>query len=90
MWNMNILDEETDLPNKAGETYQRLYNEEWRSSQLLEELSEENSFRGFMGQYKMKLLHGSEVLAEVDFSLENDIEIVCQGSYQSIDCVKNN
>ena len=43
MWNMNILDEETNLPNKAGETYQRLYNEEWRSSQLLEELSEENS-----------------------------------------------
>ena len=29
-----------------------------------------------MRQYKMKLLHGSEVLAEVDFSLENDIEIV--------------
>ena len=86
MWYMNILDEETDLPNKAGEAYQRLYHEEWRSSQLLTVSEGKASFRGFHGQYLLRLLKGSEVLVVKDFLLEDDLQIVCTEEQASIVC----
>ena len=85
MWDLNILDAETDLPNKAGEIYQRLYHEEWRSSQILQ--GNEKHFRGFMGTYKMKILKDSLVLGEFSFQLENDLEIKCKVDLSNALCV---
>ena len=80
IWALNIL------PNKAGESYQRLYHEEWRSSQLIQATIEENLFRGFLGDYSMKLLQGSDVFAEMDFTLDGDLEITCSGDASYVTC----
>ena len=61
MWALNILDDKSDLPIKARESYQRLYHEEWRSSQVIQATAEGNTFRGFLGDYSIKLLQGSDV-----------------------------
>ena len=86
MWQLNILDDTTDLPNKAGETYQRLYQEEWRSSQLIQARPEGITFRGFHGDYSIKLLQGSDVLTEAEFSLDGDLEITCSGDSSNVTC----
>jgi hypothetical protein len=86
MWQLNILDETTKLPNKAGETYQRLYHQEWRSSQVIQAAADGNTFRGFLGDYSIKLLQGSVLLSEMEFTLDTDLEITCTGDASNVIC----
>jgi GH35 family endo-1,4-beta-xylanase len=86
MWNMNILDADTDLPNKAGEEYQRLYHEEWRSSQTIQASAAGLTFRAFLGHYSIRVLQGAEVLAEQEFSLDEDVHIACTEDSSGISC----
>ena len=86
MWALNILDDNSDLPNKAGESYQRLYHEEWRSSQMIQATTEGNGFRGFLGDYSLKLIKGSDVLVEMEFTLDADLEIICSGAASNVIC----
>jgi len=81
-WNLNIIEAETSEPNKAGLEYIRLVHQEWSSSQLLEPNSETGSlnfkFRGFLGDYRLRLLRGNMVLGEVLTTLKEDTNLVCQ------------
>ena len=86
MWHLNILDENTSLPNKAGDKYLQLYKEEWRSSQTCQGSSTGTRFRGFLGDYSMKVLHGSEVLSELEFTLDEDLQIACSGDSSNLHC----
>ena len=45
-----------------------------------------STFRGFMGDYSLKLLQGSNVLGEMEFKLEDDLEIVCDGNVSIVLC----
>ena len=68
IWALNIL------PNKAEESYQRLYHEEWISSQVIHQATAEgNTFRGFLGDYSLKLLQGSDVFTQMEFTLDGDL-----------------
>ena len=81
IWALNIL------PNKAGESYQRLYHEEWISSQVIHQATAEgNTFRGFLGDYSLKLLQGSDVFPEMEFTLDGDFEITCSGDTSRVIC----
>ena len=86
MWRLNVLDELTDVPNKAGEAYKRLYHQEWRSSQVIQATAEGNTFRGFLGDYSIKILQGSVVLGEMEFTLDTDLEITCAGDASNVIC----
>ena len=89
MWHLRddgILDENTSLPNKAGEAYMKLYNQEWRTSKTIQISSEWTGFRGFLGDYSMKVLRGSEVLSELEFTLEEDLKIACSGDSSNLHC----
>ena len=61
-------------------------NEDWRSSQLIQAMTEGNTFRGFLGDYSMKLLQGYDVLTEMDFTLDEDFEIICSGDASNVVC----
>ena len=82
MWRLNILDELTNEPNKAGEEYMRLVNEEWRSSQLVaptypgEDMAT-FAFRGFKGQYRLALLVGGVEGGQGEGLVEEDTNIHC-------------
>ena len=43
MWALNILDETSNLPNKAGNTYKKLYHNEWKTKETVQVNSNENS-----------------------------------------------
>ena len=76
-WRTNTLDAD-NTPNKAGEAYVTLYQEEWRSSQTL--IPTDNSrveFRGFLGDYNVKIKRNNQELAEVQFRLDDDISFQC-------------
>ena len=78
MWNLNIISEETGQPNKAGEEYMRLYHEEWRSNNLLTP-EEEGGFyyRGFMGNYTLRLLWRGEEVGKIEVKVDEDKDLVC-------------
>ena len=88
MWALEtILDDDTDLPNKAGEVYERLYHDEWRTNHLVPAtLQMTVSVRGFLGDYRIRLIQGSEVLSELEFTLDQDLEISCTGTLANITC----
>ena len=75
---MTTWDEETSSPNKAGEAYINLYNEEWRSSQnLLPDSSGFVDFRGFLGDYNILIRKNDQILSDLQFSLDQDITFDC-------------
>ena len=88
MWALEtILDDDTNLPNKAGEVYERLYHDEWRTNYLVPAtLQMTVSARGFLGDYRIRLIQGSEVLSELEFTLDQDLEISCTGTLANITC----
>ena len=87
MWALEtILDDDTNLPNKAGEVYERLYHEEWRTNQLIPATHTRVTVRGFLGEYRIRILQGSEVLTELEFTLDQDLEISCTGTPASVTC----
>ena len=88
MWALEtILDDDTDLPNKAGEVYERLYHDEWRTNHLVPAtLQMTVSVRGFLGDYRIRLIQGSEVISELEFTLDQDLEISCTGTLANITC----
>ena len=86
MWSLNILDESTDLPNKAGDMYKQLYHTDWRSNTNLKVIPEGQQFRGFKGDYNMKLVNSEGILTEIKFTLEDDLEIYCDGDTSTVVC----
>jgi len=77
---MNIVDEVTSEPNKAGQEYLRLTKEEWNSSQLVspENGSDTFAFRGFEGNYRFRfLLHGEQFGDGMDVELAGDLNLHC-------------
>jgi len=92
MWRLDIMDETTGEPNKAGVEFIRLTQEEWRSSQLLSPSVNESprmdrtekhqastsfAFRGFMGNYRLRLLDGSEELAALEMVVDDNVNLQC-------------
>ena len=76
-WRTNTLND-AHSPNKAGQAYVKLYQEEWRSSQtLIPTDSSRVEFRGFLGDYIVKIKRGNQELAEVQFRLDDDISFDC-------------
>jgi len=81
-WNMNIVDEVTTEPNKAGQEYLRLTKEEWSSSQLLSptaglDLATFN-FRGFKGYYSFRfLLDGEQYGDGMNVTIKEDTVLRC-------------
>ena len=63
-------------PNAAGEAYLRLIHSEWNSGDILDQ-EEPLKFkkRVFKGDYIVRVINGGEVLAEVEISVDEDIEI---------------
>ena len=88
MWSLNILDESTDLPNKAGDKYQQLYHTDWRSNVNLKVIPDggQQQFRGFKGDYNMKIVNSEGILSEIKFTLEDDLEIYCDGVTNTVVC----
>ena len=88
MWALEtILDDDTNLPNKAGEVYERLYHDEWRTNHLVPAtLQMTVTVRGFLGDYRIRIIQGSEVLSELEFTLDQDLEISCTGTLANITC----
>ena len=88
----NLFDESEDgntyLPNEAGETYIRLIHEEWKTNKTvqIENGEEYYVFRGFMGDYDLKIMQGSKILNEFEFKLDDDLEIFCANEDSSIIC----
>ena len=75
---MTTWDDDTKSPNKAGQAYLRLYNEEWRSTGGLSPAAEDTtSLRGFLGDYRIRILRDDHVLADFQTSLEDNMEIDC-------------
>ena len=75
-WRTNTLNED-NTPNKAGEAYVKLYQEEWRSSLTLTPINNRVEFRGFCGDYNVKIIKGDQQLTEIQFRLEDDISVDC-------------
>ena len=87
MWSLNILNESTDLPNKAGNRYSELYHSVWRSNANLRVNPDGQHYRGFKGDYNMKISRNPEgILSEINFTLEDDLEIYCDGDNNGIVC----
>jgi len=87
MWSLNILNESTDLPNKAGNRYSELYHSVWRSNANLRVNPDGQHYRGFKGDYNMKISRNPEgILSEINFTLEDDLEIYCDGDNNAIVC----
>lgn len=81
MWNLNIIDSETSEPNKAGEEFIRLTQEEWMSNMLVEPTVLETGvgfhFRGFKGNYILRVVQGGEEVGEVEVEVTEDTTINC-------------
>ena len=76
-WKTNTLDTENS-PNKAGQAYINLYHQEWRSDLVLRPtLSDTVAFRGFQGQYEVRIKRDDLVLARLEFTLEGDRSFDC-------------
>ena len=69
---MNTWDDEANVPNKAGEAYMKLYNEEWRSTQTIQPTIDDIDtgvrFRGFLGDYKIQIKKDNRVWGTIQFS----------------------
>ena len=69
-------------PNKAGKAYQKLYHEDWRSSQTLDpsvtgDSEVDFTFRGFKGKYDFKLVQNGETLYFGEYELLDYVELMC-------------
>ena len=92
-WHCDALFDETGdetlyLPNKAGETYMNLIHEEWKTKERIQIKNGKDHYdlRGFMGDYTLKIMQGSNILDEFEFKLESDLDIFCIGEGSSIIC----
>ena len=75
---MTTWDEEAMIPNKAGEAYMRLYHEEWRSTGSFRPKEAEFAvFRGFIGEYRVKIMRNDQVLTDFTFDLRDDTAVDC-------------
>ena len=87
MWRLNILDE-NNLANNAGKAYVNLYHGEWRTNEIKAINLQGLEIRGFKGDYTLELKRGEEVLDTLDFILNDDLEIECNGNdHSSLKCV---
>ena len=78
-------------PNKAGEAYQRLYHEEWRSSGIIAPTSTSDSqtnfsFRGFKGKYDFSLVKNGETIFFGEYELLEDADLMCIKLTDSFKC----
>ena len=78
---MTTWDDDANMPNKAGEAYMTLYNEEWRSTQTiqptLEDVDAGVRFRGFLGDYNIQIKRDNKVLGSLQFNLDQDTTFDC-------------
>ena len=91
-WLCDELLDSNNLPNKAGEAYIRLFHEEWMTKMTIQAYRNEDGyfFKGFMGDYNLKILQGSTIIGEIEFKLDHDLEIFCIGDgFSSIICNQN-
>ena len=82
------LEETTYLLNKAGEAYRKLIHDEWNTQKTFEISHNEVRYdlRGFMGDYNLQILQGTTVVYELEFNLENNLEIFCISEDSDIIC----
>ena len=90
-WRTNTLDDD-DNPNKAGEAYIKLYQEEWRTSQELAVAVSQSapvSFSGFRGDYTVRISgqDGTEI-NNIKFTLDENISFKCVNDLASLNCTK--
>ena len=88
-WRTNTLDDDNN-PNKAGETYIKLYQEEWRSSQVLAvSQSAAASFSGFRGDYTIRIIGQDDMeINNIKFTLDENISFKCVNDFASLNCTK--
>ena len=85
-WRTNTLASDM-TPNKAGLAYINLYHQHWRSSQsLVPDQTTEASFRGFRGDYSIRIKKDGEVLARIEFPLDGDVTFDCVSQLNSLNC----
>ena len=77
-WRTNTLDDDQN-PNKAGEAYIKLYQEEWRTSQELavSQSTAAASFSGFRGDYTVRIMRDGTEIKNLRFTLEENISFKC-------------
>ena len=88
-WRTNTLDGDNN-PNKAGEAYIKLYQEEWRTSQELAvspSTAATASFSGFRGDYTVRIMTDGSEIKNLKFTLEENISFKCVG-LASLNCTK--
>ena len=87
-WRTNTLDVDNN-PNKAGQAYIQLYQQEWRSSQDLavSQSAAAASFSGFRGDYTVRVIGQDDVeINSIKFTLDEDISFKCVNN--GLDCTK--
>ena len=90
-WTLNTLEPDYS-PNKAGEAYVRLYQQEWRTKlAVTPQTSTTATFTGFQGQYQVNIKKNQQTLGELSFKLEGDIRFDCVRDIilGSLDCVQS-
>ena len=76
-WKTNTLSSD-NTPNKAGQAYINLYHQEWRSDLVLRPTQTDTAaFRGFRGGYMVRIKRGDQLMAQIQFYLEEDISFEC-------------
>ena len=87
-WRTNTLDVDNN-PNKAGQAYIQLYQEEWRTSQELavSPSTAAASFSGFRGDYTVRIMRDGTEMKDIKFTLEENISFKCVlNGLASINC----
>ena len=88
-WKTNTLDGD-NKPNKAGQAYIKLYQEDWRSTQeLVPSQSAAASFSGFRGDYTVRIKKDGVVLSNIQFTLRENMSFKCVNNSNSLNCSEN-
>ena len=68
-----------NFPNKAGEAYIKLYQDDWRTWEfMIPTNSSHIEFRGFHGDYNIKIYNQDWIIeSQFQFNLKDDIVIDC-------------
>ena len=90
-WTLNTLEPDYS-PNKAGQAYVELYQQEWRTKLVLTpQTAAAATFRGFQGQYQVNIKKGQQTLGRFSFELEGDMSFECVRDIilGTLDCVQS-
>ena len=75
---MTTYDAVSNVPNKAGEAYIKLYHDDWRTSIVIFPTNSNSvDFRGFHGDYDIKIMKDWQVVSQLQFNLKDDTVIDC-------------